>query len=268
MAQPSIHARSDAKTVLPDGRLGRLLALGVTVLLLVLVWLAAVAPLLGWYHDRAEFNADRRAYATRMSEVVAQAPTLQRRAAALRANGPLPTSLLSGDTDAIAGARLQEIVQGLASRDGITLASSETLPGVQVGRYRRIGLRISLTAPYAVLVRLMQAILQDAPRGIAGQSGIGLAAGVAATAADAAPQMLIDDLDVQGSRLINKPADAPLDTRLTVLAFRAAASAQAVSKNATSAPTGPIMAGPTTAGTGTQSALGNQSAIGPAIQGE
>ena len=191
--------RADVAAALPTGRPGRLLALGITLLVLGLAWFAAVAPLIDWYRDRSENLARRRTYAQHMADLAAQLPALRQRAASLGNSGPAASAVLRGASDAIAGAELQELVQAMASRENVTLTSTETLPVVAAGAYRRIGLRISLSAPYAVVVRLLQAI------------------------AEASPRMLVDDVELQGSLLLNRPADAPVDAHLTVLAFRPAA---------------------------------------------
>jgi general secretion pathway protein M len=109
------------------------------------------------------------------------------------------SSLLDGATDAVAAAALQQRVQDMATRAGATLTSAETLPATQTGAYRRIGLHVSLNAPWAVLARLLAAVDQGTPR------------------------MLVDDLQLHGARLVARPADPALDAGFTVFAFRAAA---------------------------------------------
>ena len=97
----------------------------------------------------------------------------------------------------------------MATGLGATLSSSESLQpsqgggrgaGQGTGRggtsgYRRVGVRIAVTAPYDVMVRLLAAIEQ------------------------ASPSMLIDDLQLHGSR-IQLLQSAPIEGSLTVLAFR------------------------------------------------
>ena len=99
-----------------------------------------------------------------------------------------------------------QLVLDLAVQAGATPSSTETLAAESVGAYRRVGVRIALTAPWPVLVRLLQA------------------------AAEATPGLLVDDLQIRGSRLLVRPADVPLDALMTVSAFRsgAAQAAQAV----------------------------------------
>ncbi len=138
----------------------------------------------------------RRNLAARMDVIARQVPELRRRAAALPVERAPPGVELAGQTDAIAGATLQGLVQALAGREGVTPATMETLPSVAAGPYRRVGLRVSLVAPYAVFVKLLHALVQ------------------------ATPPLLIDDLDIEAARLINQPVDRPLEVTFSVFGFR------------------------------------------------
>ena len=161
-------------TSLPTGSTGRWLALGITVFVLVMVWFAAVDPLLSWYADQAEQLGQRRMLVRRMETVAQSVPDLREQAAGVSAQGPAATSLLEGGTDAIAAASLQQLVQDMAGRTGASLSSTEALPATQAGAYRRIGLHVAVSATWSVLMRLLQAIHQ------------------------ASPQMLVDDLQLHG----------------------------------------------------------------------
>ena len=183
--------------LLPTGRRGQALAAGLLLLVLAAAWGAVASPLLALYAERAEALATRAALADRMERVAAGLPELRRQAAAASAVGPAVRVVLPGATDAVAAAAPQGMVQEMAQRGGATLSSIEALPAEQAGAYRRVGLRVTLAAPWPVLVRLLSAI------------------------AAASPVMLVDDLQLQTSRRLVRPDDAPLDASLTVLAFRA-----------------------------------------------
>ena len=183
-----------AVRALPTGRSGRLLALGILLLLLLLLWQVIASPLLDLYRDRAQALDARRAVAVHMAAQAAQLPALRRLAASNGARSG-PVALIAGNSDAIAAAALQERVQQMATGLGATLSSTESLPPTPAGNYRRVGVRIAVTAPFDVMVRLLAAIEQ------------------------ASPSMLIDDLQLHGSR-IQLQANAPIEGSLTVLAFR------------------------------------------------
>jgi hypothetical protein len=183
-------------TTLPSGRLGRVIALSATLFLILMVWLAVVMPLRKWYGQGQALLTQQAALADRMGALAAQVPRLSQRAAALDASRGSITALLPGDTDALAAAKLQEIVQSLAAAKGVTLASVEILPAAPISHYRRIALRLSLVSRFAVLVELLQSVAQ------------------------ATPHMLVDDLSLEGAQLINQPVDTPLHAELTIFAFR------------------------------------------------
>jgi hypothetical protein len=184
---------------LPAGPRGRLLAVALTCAVVAAAWAGIADPLLGWYDGRAERLSERVALERRMRAVVATLPALRRAAESVssgaRSGGP---AVLDGATDAIAAARLQETMQAIAGRAGASLSSLETLAAAPDGNYRRIALRVALSAPWPVLVALLRAVWESAP------------------------PLLVDDLRVAGSHLVARPAVMPLDVSFTVMAFRAA----------------------------------------------
>jgi general secretion pathway protein M len=190
---------------LPEGRTGRLLALGLTLALLGVVWLVLAAPLLGWYAAGAARLAEQRRLATHMATLTASLPALRRRVADAvhgdaAAGQAARAILLPGDSDAVAGAHLQEQMQALAARLGLTPSSIEMLPVTQAGGYRRIALRLSVAADWSVLVRLVQMIAQATPR------------------------VLIDDLNLHAAPVAGAPRALPMTATLSVVGFRAGAT--------------------------------------------
>jgi general secretion pathway protein M len=194
------------ENALPEGRRGRLLALALTLSVLAALWLGCARPLIDWYGAQSEVLGQRRALLQHMTQVAATLPTLQRQSSGER---PPPASLLEGASDAIAGAALQDIVQAMGAAAGASFSSIETLPAEQRGAYRRIGLRLSLAAPWPVLIELLRAAETGAPR----------APGVKGAAV---PAMLIDDLQLRAPPLQLRAAGAPVTASFTILAFRAA----------------------------------------------
>jgi general secretion pathway protein M len=186
-------------TALPEGRRGRILALSLTLTVLAALWFGVAQPLIDWHAGQAEDLEGRRALAARMAGLVETLPALRQEAAATR---PAPVALLEGANDAIAGAAMQGAVQALARTAGANLASIETLPAEPRGAWRRIGLRVSLTASWPVLVELMRAIEQGSPG------------------------MLIDELQLRGPPVQVRSPGAPIAASFTILAFRAVAAGE------------------------------------------
>jgi general secretion pathway protein M len=180
---------------LPDGRRGQMLAMALSLAVAASVWAGVAAPLVAWHAEQAERLEQRQTLARRMAALAETLPALQAQAAATTKSGRAPNAVLEGNTDAVASAALQQLVQAMATGAGTSLSSVEVLPAEAVGDYRRIGLHVALAAPWPALVHLLQSIEL------------------------ASPPMLVDDLRVHGPPM--GTAALPMDASFTVLAFRA-----------------------------------------------
>lgn len=184
--------------VLPEGPRGRALALGLTALVLGALWLGVAQPLVQAYADGAEELQQRSALASRMAETAGSVAELQRELATQSADlTPNANAALEGASDALAGAALQSRVESMANSVGARLTSTEALPAEQVGPYRRIALKLTVDARWAMLMRLIQAIER------------------------ATPSMLIDDLQIHARPAAPRTREPALTISFTVLAFRA-----------------------------------------------
>jgi general secretion pathway protein M len=181
---------------LPTGRRGQALALATTLVVLAVLWLGVVQPLWSFYDNRLETLQERRALLGRMVALADTLPALKREATAAAEAAPAPQALFEGSSDAIAGAALQEALQRMASQAGAALTSVEALPGQRAGDLRRIGLLVTLSATWPVIVHLLAAI------------------------DEASPRMLVDDVSLQGSVIQIHPGEQKLEARFTLYAFR------------------------------------------------
>jgi general secretion pathway protein M len=185
---------------LPEGPRGQALALALTVSALALFGVLVVAPLLSWFHDRDELVTRREMLATRMEDLAGSLPALRARRGAA---APVPP-LLEGATDAIASASLLQRVQMMASATGTTLASVETVnPETAAGDagdgFRRIALRVSVTASWSRLIALLEMLDMATPR------------------------MLVTEFQVRA--LLVRGGETPaLDSNFTIVALRAGAA--------------------------------------------
>ncbi len=96
---------------LPEGLRGRLLAMGLTFCLLILLWIGCAQPLIDWHLERAQDLQRQQALLQRMGQLAATLPELQQQATR---EAPPRMALLEGASDAIAGAALQSVVQEMA----------------------------------------------------------------------------------------------------------------------------------------------------------
>jgi general secretion pathway protein M len=181
---------------LPEGPTGRLLALGLTVLLAVLAWVVVAEPLLDAYQAGEESLRQQVALQGRMQDLADSLPALRREAALAAKAGPPPNTTLAGASDAIATASLQGLLENMAGAAGAHVTSAEALPAEQQGAYRRVSLRLSVDATWPTLVALLQAIERATPR------------------------MFVDDLQVHAQPVSERQRELPLDIAFTVLAFR------------------------------------------------
>ena len=180
---------------LPTGRRGKAMAVAITGLGLALVWLGAIVPLMNWHASLDQTRNEREVLASRMQALTDSLPRLKQQIQAEAAHGQQASTVIPGATDAIASASLQGQVEDMARKAGVTLTSAEALPAVELGQYRRIGLRLVVDGKWAVLVPFLHAIEQANPR------------------------MLIDDLQLQRGAVLTG-ADMPLSGSLSVYGFR------------------------------------------------
>jgi hypothetical protein len=183
------------------GRRGQTLATTIGILVLALAWFGAVDPVLSWFGDRNLLLERRQALLHRMQEVAATLPALR----AASANKPdrddaSGTTMLPGGSDAVAAADLQERVQQMAGAAGASLTAVETLPATIAGEWHRVSLRISLNAPWPILMDLLRAFEQS-PTGI-----------------------LIDDVHFHSVALATRPTVLPVQASMVLYGFRPAAA--------------------------------------------
>ncbi len=144
---------------LPTGRRGAMLAFGITLAVLLGLWIIVVAPLAGVYADKHLQLVQRQALAQHMEQLAATRPALEARVAQA---GPrrAVADALSGDSTPVATAALQGQVQDIAASAGVSLTSVESLPAGASGGYRRIGLKLAFSAPWPNLIHFLQALAQ------------------------------------------------------------------------------------------------------------
>ena len=167
-----------------------------------MVWYGAIAPVFQWYAGRTEYLQQQRQFAARMASVAGTAPALQQQLAKAEA-APPPRSVFEGATAAIAGAALQQAVQDIAARTGAVVLSAEVLPVQPVAGYQRIGVRLTVAAPWPQLIAMLQATLEATPR------------------------MLVDDLTIRQTDISGGREQRPMEAAFTVNALHAPAPAPA-----------------------------------------
>ena len=153
---------------------------------------------MGFYAERADMLAAQTAIADRMERLAAQRASFEARANQRDKSGA-DHRLLNGPTDAVAAAELQNIMQDIANGVGASLSSVESLPAESGGGgSRRIGIKLSLSASWPVVIEYINA------------------------AEHSATPVLIDDLHIHGQPGVQN-GDQMLDAGFNVFAYAAAA---------------------------------------------
>ena len=78
--------------ILTDGRRGRALAVAITLLGLLLLWLGVVAPALDWFDERQALLTQQSAILQRMQGLATSLPELRQTAASARTASSPPIS--------------------------------------------------------------------------------------------------------------------------------------------------------------------------------
>lgn len=183
---------------LPVGRRGRALAVGLAVCVLALAWFAAVQPVLDAYAVGAERLTERRALARRMRELAQSLPRLQAEVASANTARPDVGEVFQGSSDAIDGAALASMIGAMAKGVGAHIESTEALPGESVrDEYRRIGVRVTVNAPWPTAVKLLRAV------------------------AMARPRLFADDIRLQAPLMLGGNRQSEINGTFTVYALRA-----------------------------------------------
>jgi general secretion pathway protein M len=152
---------------LPTGRRGQMVAVGAALGVVMALWLGVISPLIGFYADRADRLAEQRAVVHRMEQLVASRQDLEARAGELGDGAPTKGNLLDGSSIPVATAALQGLVQDIAMTAGASLTSVESLPGETGTGYRRVGVKLALSAPWPVLIHFLQSLQEsDTPMAI------------------------------------------------------------------------------------------------------
>jgi general secretion pathway protein M len=137
-------------------------------------------------------------------------PALRRQAATVAGdatasggvNNGTTAVLLTGSSDPVAAASLQQRIEDLATQAGVRVASEEILPAQTEGDLRAIAVRLTLTAPFRSLVAMLLALSQSET------------------------PMVVDELLLRGPPA-RQPGEKelPVDVSLTVTSYRSAKAA-------------------------------------------
>ena len=140
---------------LPVGIRGRLVALGLLLIPVILVFELILVPLIERYSalnsDIVELEQDIARYQTLLAEL----PRLRSTIEQLDTSKPLAPYLLEGDNQALAAASLQRRLQQSATRLGVRVISLRVQPPRQIGPLERIAVEARLQSSLDALHDLL-----------------------------------------------------------------------------------------------------------------
>ncbi len=141
-----------------SGWVSRVAALALSAGVAFALYLFVVAPIVAGYAETGAAVAQAAELLDRYRRVAAARPALQERLDALKARQSEIGTYLSGETDALAGAELQELVNTTVAKGGGGLRSVQILPVKADGGFRRIGVRVQMTATIAQVLRVLHGL--------------------------------------------------------------------------------------------------------------
>ena len=137
--------------------MSRATAIGVLLVLLLVGYSLLVAPLVAAYSQINGEIAQSNELLARYQRVAAQQSAHKALLDRVSATHTESGVYLPGETDALSAARLQEIVNARVESNGGQVRSVQILPPRDDGDFRRVGVRIQMTANVAAVARMLYA---------------------------------------------------------------------------------------------------------------
>ena len=144
--------------LMAPGWVSRLAALALSAGVVFGLYFFVVAPIVAGYAETDAAVNQAAELLDRYRRVAAARPALQDRLDTLKSRQSEIGTYLGGHTDALAGAELQELVNATVAAGGGGLRSVQILPVKTDGGFRRIGVRVQMTATIAQVLRVLHGL--------------------------------------------------------------------------------------------------------------
>lgn len=151
------------EAVFPTPWISRLTALLLLALVLFGVYLFVVEPLVVGYDAIDRETDDAREQLAHFERLAAMRPAVAQQLQQVDSQQTAQGYYLSGGTDALAAAGLQDRINALVAANGGTLRSTQPMPGVEEQGFRRITLKVQLTATTEELFDTLYELEAGAP---------------------------------------------------------------------------------------------------------
>ena len=184
---------------LPQGPRGRLVALALLLIPVILLARFVVWPLVTTYASSGSALEATRDKIARYQRLLNELPALEAAVSELDRKNPLDPYLLSGKNRALAAANLQRSLQEAAEKHGVTILSLRVRPSVAEAQMERIAVEARLRADIRPLRELLYYVETTTP------------------------YMFVDDLSIKVRRSRRaRSAPTGLEINLTLYGLRAA----------------------------------------------
>ncbi len=141
----------------------RAAALGLLAFLIGTAYLLLVAPVIGTYRDTDEATQHVFEQLARYGQLSKTYPNRKAQLERLDRQQARSGIYLAGETDALAAAALQEDVGAKIERNGGKLRSMQPLPVKTDGDFKKVSVRVQMTATLGSLARILHALEAGKP---------------------------------------------------------------------------------------------------------
>lgn len=135
--------------------ISRATAFGILIAILLSIYALFVGPLIAAYAEINGAMAQSTELLARYQRIISQRSALQAMLDSANQEYTQSGVYVPGDTDALAAAQLQEIVNSRVESNGGQVRSVQILPAREDGEFRRVGVRIQMTASIAAIARIL-----------------------------------------------------------------------------------------------------------------
>lgn len=149
---------------LPTGIVGKVLALGICVLLLATLDVILISPIIGLYDRGRDRLQERMDTIDRLTRSAQDLPRLRIGYQKIHDEAQSDQLVFTGSNDTITLATLQSTMKALVQRGGAKLDSAELLPPEDADAFRRVGVRITFTGDLAVLTAVLRGVEEARPK--------------------------------------------------------------------------------------------------------
>ena len=141
----------------------RIVAVGLLLSLIAAAYSFCIAPVWHAYTANKEAIAEQEELLHRYQRLAADAADLSQRLALLRSKPMSGEGYLQGDNETLVSARLQSRIRDVIQAGGGRLTTTQVLAGVDDDGFRRIGVRVTMTADTLELQKVLHRLEGDRP---------------------------------------------------------------------------------------------------------